>query len=389
MATLIRLLGDFDLAEEVVQEAFVVAMERWPEAGVPDRPAGWILTTARNRAIDRLRRDRRLAEKHRLFARDLEEVEEPTEMEDFPDDRLRLIFTCCHPSLAPEARTALTLRSLGGLTTPEIAHAFLVPEPTMAQRIVRAKRKIRDAAIPYVVPEAHELPERLASVLSVLYLVFNEGYSASSGDSLVRRDLCAEAIRLGGVLAALMPDEAEALGLLALMMLQDSRRDARVDAAGRMVLLGEQDRGLWDRSQIAGGLALCERALALAPAGRYTLQAAIAAEHARAGTAAATDWPRIASLYALLGHAHPSPVVTLNRAVAVAMSAGPAAGLELADDVAAELDGYAPLHSTRAELLNRMGRAAEAASAYTRALELASNPVQREFLQGRLRGLNP
>ena len=244
----------------------MVAMERWPETGVPDRPAGWILTTARNRAIDRLRRDRTLAEKHRLLARDLEEVEEPAEMEDFPDDRLRLIFTCCHPSLAPEARVALTLRSLGGLSTSEIARAFLVPEPTMSQRLVRAKRKIRDAGIPYVVPEEHDLPERLASVLAVLYLVFNEGYAASSGDSLVRRDLCAEAIRLGGVLAALMPDEAEVLGLVALMMLQDSRRDARVDADGAMVLLEDQDRGLWDRQQIAAGLALCERALALAPA---------------------------------------------------------------------------------------------------------------------------
>ena len=365
----------------------MVAMERWPEAGVPDRPEGWILTTARNRAIDRLRRDRRLAEKHRLFARDLEEVEEPAEMEDFPDDRLRLIFTCCHPSLAPEARTALTLRSLGGLTTPEIARAFLVPEATMAQRIVRAKRKIRDAGIPYVVPEAHELPERLASVLSVLYLVFNEGYSASSGDSLVRRDLCAEAIRLGGLLAALMPDEAEVLGLLALMMLQDSRRDARVDAAGGMVLLGEQDRGLWDRPQIERGLVLCKRALALAPAGRYALQAAIAAEHARAAHAGQTDWPRIASLYGLLGRVQPSPVVTLNRAVAVAMSEGPAAGLQLADKVACELDAYAPLHSTRAELLTRMGRAEEAAAAYARALELASNPVQRAFLQGRMQEL--
>ena len=372
-----------------MQEAFVTAMERWPERGVPDHPSAWILTTARNRAIDRLRRDRRLADKQRLLARDLEVTQEPTEMDEFPDDRLRLIFTCCHPSLAPEARVALTLRSLGGLTTPEIARAFLVPEPTMAQRIVRAKRKIRAAGIPYVVPEEHQLPDRLASVLAVLYLVFNEGYSASSGAALVRRDLCAEAIRLGGVLATLMPDEPEVLGLAALMMLQDSRRDARVDESGEMVLLEDQDRSIWDRSQIDAGLALCERALALSPAGRYTLQAAIAAEHGRAAQARDTDWPRIASLYGLLSRVHPSPVVTLNRAVAVAMSEGPAAGLAVADTVAGELEGYGLLHSTRAELLNRLGRPKEAAAAYARALELSPNPVHREFLQRRLQALGP
>ena len=362
----------------------MVAMERWPETGVPEQPAGWILTTARNRAIDRLRRDRTLAEKHRLFARDLEEVQEPAEMEDFPDDRLRLIFTCCHPSLAPEARVALTLRSLGGLSTSEIARAFLVPEPTMSQRLVRAKRKIRDAGIPYVVPEEHDLPERLASVLAVLYLVFNEGYAASSGDSLVRRDLCAEAIRLGGVLAALMPDEAEVLGLVALMMLQDSRRDTRVDAAGGMVLLEDQDRARWDHSQIAAGLALCERALALAPTGRYALQAAIAAEHARAARAPDTDWARIAGLYSLLGRVLATPVVRLNRAAAIAMAEGPERGLALMDEVAADLDGYFPLHTARGDLLRRSGRAQDSARAYRRALELATNDVERAFVERRL-----
>jgi RNA polymerase sigma-70 factor (ECF subfamily) len=388
VATLIRLLGDFDLAEEAVQEAFVVAMERWPSDGTPDNPSAWILTTARNRAIDRLRRNKRLAEKQRLLARDLEEAEEPVEMDDFPDDRLRLIFTCCHPSLAPEARVALTLRSLGGLTTAEVARAFLVPEPTMAQRVVRAKRKIRDAGIPYVVPEAHELPDRLGSVLAVLYLVFNEGYSTSSGDSLVRRDLCAEAIRLGGVLAALMPDEAEVLGLVALMMLQDSRRDARVEPGGTMVLLEDQDRARWDRSQIAAGLALCERAVALAPAGRYAIQAAIAAEHARAARAPDTDWTRIAGLYGLLEGILATPVVRLNRAAAIAMAEGPEQGLALMDEVAAELDGYFPLHTARGDLLRRSGRSGDSASAYRRALELATNEVERAFVERRLEELS-
>jgi len=371
----------------VVQEAFAVAVERWPEDGVPGNPGAWILTTARNRAIDRLRRDKRLAEKRELLGRELERGEEEADVDEFPDDRLRLIFTCCHPALAPEARVALTLRSLGGLTTAEIARAFLVAEPAMAQRIVRAKRKIRDAGIPYVIPEEHDLPDRLASVLTVLYLVFNEGYSASSGDALVRRDLCAEAIRLGRVLAALMPDEAEALGLLALMMLQDSRREARVDAGGQMVLLEQQDRALWNRTEIQAGLRLCERALALGPAGRYTLQAAIAAEHARAMRPSDTDWPRIAALYGALERAHPSPVVALNRAAAIAMAEGPARGLELIDQLAPALDKYFPLHTARGDLLRRAGRTDDSLEAYRAAQELASNDVERAFVRRRLREL--
>ena len=367
-----------------MQEAFATAVARWPRDGVPANPGGWITLTARNSAIDRLRRDRRYAEK----LRELELLggrEEPSEaeMSAIPDDRLRLFFTCCHPALAIEARVALTLRTLGGLSTPEVARALLTTEAAMQQRLVRAKRKIRAAGIRYEVPREEQLPERLGSVLASLYLIFNEGYLATSADTLLRRELCDEAIRLGRVLVGLMPGEREVSGLLALMLLHHSRRDARLDAGGDLVLLEDQDRALWRREEVDEGLRLAERAGEGSP---YAIQAAIAAEHARAERAESTDWRRIAALYERLEAATPSAVVTLNRAVAVAMADGPERGLEILDELAArgELEDYRLLHSARADLLRRLGREAEAASAYTRALALATNPVERRFLERRL-----
>jgi RNA polymerase sigma-70 factor (ECF subfamily) len=393
VATLIRVTGDFDLAEEAVQDAFISALETWPQRGIPANPGAWITTTARNRAIDRLRRRRRLTEKTETLAREAALETELRAIETGPledemqiaDDRLRLIFTCCHPALALDARVALTLRTLGGLTTPEIARAFLVPEPTLAQRLVRAKRKIRDAGIPYRVPPAELLPERLDGVLAVVYLVFNEGYAASSGDALIRKELCAEAIRLAQVVVSLLPDEPEATALLALMLLHDARREARVGADGELILLDDQDRSRWDAVRISEGRALVERALEARRPGPYQLQAAIAALHDEAATPADTDWAQIARLYGALQRMTPSPVVELNLAAAVAMADGPAVGLAMMDGLAAsgELDAYPYLHAARADLLRRLERWSEAETAYRRALQLTSNGAERAFLERR------
>ena len=394
IAALIRISGSFDRAEDAVQEAFASALTTWPKTGIPSNPAAWLMTASHRKLIDQVRREQTVRDKEDSVRYEIEAFSPPNQIElesepmHLPDDRLRLIFTCCHPALNSESQIALTLRTLGGLSTPEIAKAFLLPEPTLAQRLVRAKRKIQEARIPYEVPNAERLPERLASVQAVIYLIFNEGYAAASGDHLIRTDLCAEAIRLGRVLNELMPSHGENMGLLALMLLHDSRREARM-RDGRLITLEEQDRSLWDRKEISEGIALLNQALRLGPPGAYRVQAAISALHAEAGSPEQTDWKQIAALYQHLLNLNPSPVIALNQAVAIAMSEGYETGLKRIDAIGAsgELNGYYLFHAARADLFRRLNRPREAVDCYRKALALTTNSVEQEFLRRRLANL--